>query len=94
MRRNAKLKKLMKARCKRKGIISNALAFLFEAEKVNRNQTPNEVCTQNCLWLLQMLACLAAFAAVLTVYGVLSWDWKIMQKSMAWHTKLVAEQID
>ena len=44
IKRSTQLKKLMEAYCERQGKSSNSLRFLYDGERIQPTNTPNDVC--------------------------------------------------
>ena len=56
------LKKLMDAFCNRQGVSSNSVRFLFDGNRINETQTPQQVRCPSVAWSLSCAAALHSLA--------------------------------
>jgi len=56
------LKKLMDAFCNRQGVSSNSVRFLFDGNRINETQTPQQVRCSSVAWTLSCAAALHSLA--------------------------------
>jgi len=56
------LKKLMDAFCNRQGVSSNSVRFLFDGNRINETQTPQQVRCPSVAWSLSCAAALHSHA--------------------------------
>ena len=54
------LQKLMQAFCNRQGVSTNSVRFLFDGNRINETQTPQQVCYPSVAWPLSVAASLHA----------------------------------